>query len=172
MNTEDKWQNAREQAQAQFESIREMVEALEAAEKSDPGADAGENGEEARERILEDALSVEVRSDWYAPGAPRRREVLVHRGGTSYGMEPVGVDACAPVEYRILLCTGGPAVQIVGKLSEHGEPETACLQIQDWFLPWTDYRPLAPKDANGEVNCVGDAEEILLAYARQFYFGE
>lgn len=147
---EDKWQNAREQAQAQFESIREMVEALHHAPTDDEDAH-----DAAQTAIHEDALSVEVRSDWYSP----------HEGHGSGS-------PCAPAEYRILLCTGGPAVQIRGKLSEHSEPETACLQMQDWFLPWTEYRPLAPKDANGEVNCVGDAEEILLAYARQFYFGE
>ena len=156
--TEDKWQNAREQAQAQFESIREMVEELRRQQEGDDETGEIDDGalDEARDRIQEDALSVEVRSDWVAPGA--------------FAFE--SRDRATPAEYRILLCTGGPAVQITGTLSEHGEPETARLEMQDWFLPWTEYRPLAPRDANGEVNCVADAEEILLAYARQFYFGE
>jgi hypothetical protein len=63
-------------------------------------------------------------------------------------------------QYFILLCTGGPAVRMIGELDEYGEPETARLQYQDWGTPWTDY-PNA-----------GDMEEIMLEYARQFYFGE
>lgn len=145
--TEDKWQNAREQAQAQFESIREMVEELQRAEKiREERDDMDQPWEDAQSRIQEDALSVEVRSDWCVPGV--------------FG------DRVTGAEYRILLCTGGPAVQITGKLSEHGEPETACLQMQDWFLPWTEYRP------TNEADIDADAEEILLAYARQFYFWE
>jgi hypothetical protein len=149
---EDKWQNAREQAQAQFESIREMVEDLEKAREADLDGSAAD---EAYERIQEDALSVEVRSGWHT----------CDQWHNDSHWEPA--------EYRILLCTGGPAVQITGKLSEHGEPETACLQMQDWFLPWTDYRPLdtAPGAvAHGYLD--PKAEEILLVYARQFYFGE
>lgn len=152
--TEDKWQNAREQAQAQFESIREMVAALEAAqdEAKNNDSDATEL-EEAQQHIQEDALSVEVRSGWYMPGSF------------------IAAEACAPAEYRILLCTGSPAVQIMGSLNAHGEPETACLQMQDWFLPWTEYRPTVT-DCEGDKHTNANAEEILLAYARQFYFGE
>lgn len=75
------------------------------------------NEDEARERIQEDPLSVEVRSDWHRPG-----------------------DAATLGEYLILLCTGGPACRIIGELSEHGEPTTARLEHQDWFTPWTEYR--------------------------------
>lgn len=143
---EDKWQNAREQAQAQFESIREMVEALQQFDDCD---DVEMSREAAEQRIHEDALSVEIRSEWHSPGT-----------------QPSDV----PAEYRILLCTGGPAVQIVGKLSERGEPETACLQMQDWFLPWTDYQPSWNSAAMYAAK--QDAQDVLLAYARQFYFGE
>lgn len=144
----DKLDNAKAQGQAQFDSIREMVEALRKAE-----ADRGEStyrgmDDEARDRILEDALSVEVRSDWHSVEQGTARPTLT-----------------VPAEYRILLCTGGPACQIVGELSEHGEPETARLQVQDWFMPWTDMRPqVGPDDF--------DSEPILLEYARCFYFGE
>lgn len=63
----------------------------------------------------------------------------------------------APEEYEILLSTGGPALRIYGKMGQYHEPETAELQAQDWFTPWV---------------CVPDCdEEILLAYARCFYFG-
>lgn len=128
--------NARRQAIAQLESIKEMVEALEKAEEDGTEDDR----EEARERIQEDALSVEVRSDWHTPG---------------------NATDSKPTEYRILLCTGGPAVQIRGELNHCMEPETAKIEHQDWFTPWTEYYPAEDED-----------REALLTYARQFYFGE
>ena len=124
--------HAEEQAKTQMDSIREMVLTLRAA-KTD------EEREEAEDAIHEDPLSVEVRGDWHTPG---------EKGSA-------GVS-----EYKILLCTGGPAVQIVGELNQCGEPETAEIQHQDWFLPWTTYR-VDEEDT-----------EILLEYARQFYFAE
>jgi hypothetical protein len=97
---------------------------------------------------------------WYAPGAstfPNSRE---------------GEDA-KPEEYRILLCTGGPACQIVGQLNEHCEPVTAIMQVQDWFQPWTEFRPVADKAEHARDKFSGyDSEPILLAYARCFWFGE
>jgi hypothetical protein len=76
-----------------------------------------------------------VRDGWYQPGRPNE-----------YG----------PEEYEILLSTGGPALRIYGKLGRDDEPETAELQMQDWFLPWQRYPT---------------AEEPLLQFARYFYFG-
>lgn len=63
-------------------------------------------------------------------------------------------------QYFILLCTGGPAVRIIGNLGEHNEPETATLQYQDWGTSWTNY-PLN-----------GLEEDLLLEYAQSFYFDE
>jgi hypothetical protein len=82
---------------------------------------AGDCGSEddARQRIEEDALSLEVRSDWYTPGADE--------------------DSRKPAEFCILLSTGGPAVRIIGDLDERGEPTRARLEVQDWFKPWTEY---------------------------------
>jgi len=74
-----------------------------------------------RERIQEGPLSVEVRSDWHAPGDEG--------------------DASKPAEFCILLSTGGPALRICGDLNEHGQPSRAYLQYQDWGTPWTDYFP-------------------------------
>ena len=76
-----------------------------------------EDDDEARDTILEDALSVEVRSGWHTPG-----------------------DSSADNEYCILLSTGGPASRIVGDLNQWKEPVSATLQVQDWGTPWTDYR--------------------------------
>ena len=156
----DRLVDAKQQGQAQFDSIREMVEELQAADADawrdgpTPSGDYSERCESARQRIEEDALSVEVRSGWCNPNN-------------------LGGDGMSPAEYRILLCTGGPAVQIVGELSEHGEPETAVMQVQDWFRPWTDMRPIVDKALHSsDPGNAGDAEPILLEYARCFYFGE
>jgi hypothetical protein len=189
----DKMANARSQAWAQYESICELVEAVRMASDDDAYADGAEalasaagfsvgwyergeceghywrkgdafgdeghadasdawvaccddndlrpSDDDARRAIHEDALSVEVRSDWREPGG----------------------DAAAS-EFRVLLCTGGPAVQIRGELSEHGEPTRAWLQCQDWFTSWQD----VVVDRNGAV-IDGD---VLLAYCSEFYFGE
>lgn len=75
-----------------------------------------ESEEEARERIQEDALSVEVRSGWSSLG-----------------------DSLSAEEFCILLTTGGPAVRIRGELDEHLEPHRAWLEVQDWGTPWTQY---------------------------------
>lgn len=112
-----------EQAKAQYESIVEMVEDLERG--SDP----------ALETIQEDALSVQVRSDWTEPG-----------------------QKLEPYQFELLLCTGGPAVRIIGTLNEHNEPETAKLEHSDWFKGWTEWH---------------DADEgILLTYSACFWYGE
>jgi hypothetical protein len=73
--------------------------------------------EEAEQRIQEDALSVEVRSEWHAPG---------------------DANGVQDAEFMILLSTGGPASRIRGELS-NGEPDRAWLEVQDWGTPWTRY---------------------------------
>ena len=112
-----------------YDAIVEMVEALQKAETD-------EEREAAETAIQEDPLSVEVRSGWYAPG----------------------VTDTKPEEYNLLLGTGGPATRIIGTLNDYGEPETARLEVQNWFKPWTEYT---------DVN-----DKVLLTYSQQFYFGE
>ncbi len=126
MNT--KTDNLAEEAASQYEGILSMLAALEAA-----AGDCGDE-EEARQRIQDDPLSVEVRSDWTNPGEPLE-----------------------PSEFMIILCTGGPAVRIVGELNR-GEPCRAWLEYQDWGTPWTRY--------------FGADSATLCQYASQFYFGE
>ena len=100
--------------------------------------DADEDArEEAREAVHMDPLSVEVRSGWHVPG------------------DKPEID-----EFRILLTTGGPAVQIIGEVDSWGQPVNPRLQVQDWFLPWTEF-PTS-----------GDEDEALQAYCNEFYFGE
>lgn len=107
--------------------------AEELAELVDAAGDC-ESEEEARERIQDDPLSVEVRSDWANPG-----------------------EELTPGEFCILLCTGGPAVRIVGELNR-GEPCRAWLEYQDWGTPWTQY--------------FGASSDTLCQYAAHFFFGE
>jgi len=89
--------------------------------------------DDARQRIAEDPLSLRV-----------------------FGERTGG--AWETTSYELLLGTGGPAVRIVGDLNEHGEPESARLEVQDWFKPWTEY--------------LGADDEVLMSYAERFYFGE
>lgn len=71
-------------------------------------------------------------------------------------------DKLAPTHYEILLGTGGPAWRVTGELSEHGTPETASLEWQNWGTPWVSQNYL-----------LTDTEiEALLTFAGQFYFGE
>jgi hypothetical protein len=126
---EDKLKRAKEQGQAQYDSICEMVGRLEVDEES------------ARLAIHEDPLSVQVRSDWYLPGKNPGK----------------------PDEFEILLCTGGPAVRLIGTLDKWCQPETVRMQVQDWFEPWTTIDPCTEDD---------EREDVLLSYARCFWFGD
>lgn len=96
------------------EENAEELKELEAASKID-GEEVDE--EQARERIEESPLSVEVRGDWHAPGAEEE----------------------SPSEFCILLSTGGPALRLLGELDEHCQPTRAWLEHQDWGTPWTHY---------------------------------
>lgn len=109
------------------ENDEELAELEEAAGDCD-------DEEDARQRISEGPLSVEVRSDWASPG-----------------------EELTAGEFRLLLCTGGPAVRIVGELNR-GEPCRAWLEFQDWGTPWTQY--------------FGASSDTLCQYASHFFFGE
>lgn len=126
----DKHDELMQVGKSAYDAIDEMVTNLNAAH---------DDNDEPRIRICEDALSVEVRSDWYSPGGDG--------------------ESSEPVEFKILLSTGGPASRIVGELRD-GEPVSAKLEVQDWFTAWTEYR-------GDEVS-----ESVLLDYCRCFYFGE
>jgi hypothetical protein len=138
---EDKLTRVKEQGQTQFDKIKEMVTRL---EKTREGESTTENYHafSAAERAIQgNPVSVLVRSDWREPGAADNE----------------------PNEYQIWLSSCGPAVRIIGDLDEYSEPHTARLEAQDWFQPWTEFRPLV-----GEDNY--DSEPILLSYARCFSF--
>lgn len=148
---------AKDQAQAQYETIVSMLETLdldwtrlEDLRSFDPEdmtpedirelahldalADGCEDHDAAYDRIQEDPLEITVRSDWTAPGQTLEAN-----------------------EFCILLCTGGPAVRIVGEL-DRGQPVRAWIEYQDWGTPWTQY--------------FGADQDVLIRYASMFYFGE
>ena len=119
--------NSRRQAEVQLASIKEMLQAVENA--------ADDEREAAEQAIYDDPLAVDVRSGW------------VNVWTTEF----------EPVEYRVLLCTGGPAVQLEGELDDRNQPYNVQLQHQDWFEPWQTV-PLTAEDT-----------ETLLTYARHFF---
>lgn len=134
-------EQAKDQARAQVEFIVDMMEALEKIrETGEPVMlDGYEYDEEdIRERIDLNALSVEVRGAWRVPGAES-----------------------APDKFCVLLCTGGPAVRLIGDLSEHCEPKRVRVQYQDWGTPWIEWLD-------------GTSEQLahVLAYCQRHYFGE
>lgn len=108
-------------------------EAEELAELEEAAGDC-EDEDEARERILEDALSVEVRSGWASLG-----------------------ETLQPEEFRIVLCTGGPHVEIVGDLDDNSEPDRVRIIYKDW-------------GTSGEL--FDFDRDAVLTYCRQFYFGD
>jgi hypothetical protein len=120
----------------ELKDSEELTEA-ETEELIDLEKDAGEcsDRDDALQWIHDDALSVEVRSGWASLG-----------------------DTLTAEEFRIVITTGGPAVQIRGELDESLEPRRAWLEIKDWGTPWTQYFEAE--------------QETLLDYAGCFYFGE
>jgi hypothetical protein len=128
MKTEQEKDHARKQAKLQLASIVEMLAAVHKA-KTD------KDRESAEQTILEDPLSVQFRGGWHSMGESGKDE-----------------------EYKILLCTGGPAVRITGDIDVYGDAYSCELQYQDWGTTWTCY-------------CLKDVEEkALLQYAQFFVF--
>lgn len=106
----------------------------ELAELSDAAGECTD-ADDARQRIEEDALSVEVRSGWSSPG---------------------NQEEMTPEEFRILLCTGGPHVEIVGDL-DRGQPSRVRILYRDW-------------GTSGEL--FDFDHDAVLTYCACFYFGE
>ncbi len=142
MSTKVDENHAMSQARAQLDTVIELMALLEQAQDTGDEVtycDYQYDEDGIRDLISENALSVEVRTDWDSVG---------------------GSTGNKPTHYRILLCTGGPACQISGSLSEHMEPDSAIIEYQDWGTPWTD------------LDIPYSEQEILQAYAETFYFGE
>jgi len=126
MSTEE---SLKETGRCAYAAIVEMVAALEC--DCDRLEELRESREDAEQRIQEDALSVQVRGDWYSPGD----------------------ETSSPTEFELLLATGGPAVRIRGELDEHCEPARAWLEVQDWGTPWTRYFDASQDTLLAYVRC-------------------
>jgi hypothetical protein len=101
-----------------YAEITANIKRIEQEIKNNPKPfDDIDNEDDAVDRLLEDALEVQVRTGWHDFGDTENQ---------------------TPSEFYILLCTGGPAVRIRGELDEHGQPSRAWLEYQDWGTPWTD----------------------------------
>lgn len=129
-------QDSAERELAKIELSKWEAENLEELTELESAAGNCESEEEARERIQEDALDIQIRSGWQSIG-----------------------ETLEPEEFTILLCTGGPAVRIVGELDQYKQPSRARIEYQDWFTPWREL-----------VDNVSHSD--LLTYCQQFYFGE
>ena len=92
--------------------------------------------EAIEQQSRESALSVDIRSGWLSPGETALMEFD---------------------EFRIVLTTGGPALQIRGELN-HGEPARCWLEYQDWGTPWMQF--------------FGADRDALVWFAGLFWFGE
>lgn len=104
----------------------------ELAELEDAAGDC-ESQDEARERIQDDPLSIELRSDWGDVGS-----------------------TLAASEARIVLCTGGPHVEILCDL-DRGQPSRPRVIYKDW-------------GTSGEL--FDFDRDAVLTYLQEFYFGE
>ena len=85
----------------------------------------------------EHPLHIQVRSDWADCG-----------------------EELEPAEFNILLCTGGPAVRIIGDIDK-GWPTRCRLEHQDWGTPWTQV-----------FNLSDEQRAAIQWYCEQFYFGD
>ena len=114
--------------------LREWEE-VNAAELTELEEAAGENTseEEAREAIECAALSVEVRSGWAS-----------------------SIDEFESEEFRIVLCTGGPHVELVGDINR-GTPSRVRVLYRDW-------------GTSGEL--FDFDHDAIIEYCQQFYLGE
>ena len=130
-------------ARGQLESIKKLYKNYLEADLIDDY----NKQDEIREQAQEEALSVEFRSSWTS-----------------------NLEDMKPEEFKILLSTGGPACQIVGKLDQYNQPTDIEIQYQDWFTPWESLQ-LNCTYADKSPNITSDYE-ALEWFCNCFYFGQ
>jgi len=151
MTTTKKEAHAITNARGQLETIKELYREFKKQEDLEAW-DCGSNvynwtTEGIREKAQDEALSVEFRSGWSSN--PEEME---------------------PEEFKILLSTGGPACQIIGKLDQYKQPTDIEIQYQDWGTPWEPLQ-LNCTYADKSPNITSDYE-ALEWFCNCFYFGE
>ena len=183
MTTTEKERDLQEIGKSAYESIAEMVAALEVdydrlAELKEERAEIQGEVDKCRSLSAVEALAEWERdlAEWDVENGEELAELVAAAGECEsredaerrIQEDPLSIEVRSgwtslgePLqaeEFNILLGTGGPAMRIIGELDEYKQPYSATLQAQDWFTPWTDYR--------------GGDEDVLLTYCQQFYFGE
>ena len=138
-------------ARGQLETIKELYREFKKQEDLEAW-DCGSNvynwtSEGIREKAQDEALSVEFRSGWTS-----------------------NLESMEPEEFKILLSTGGPACQIIGKLDQYKQPTDIEIQYQDWGTPWEPLQ-LNCTYADKSPNITSDYE-ALEWFCNCFYFGE
>jgi len=151
MTTTKKEAHAITNAKGQLETIKELYREFKKQEDLEAW-DCGSNvynwtTEGIREKAQNEALSVEFRSGWSSN--PEEME---------------------PEEFKILLSTGGPACQIIGKLDQYKQPTDIEIQYQDWGTSWEPLQ-LNSTYADENPNITSDYE-ALKWFCNCFYFGE
>lgn len=135
---------AKNQAKSQINCICDMMKALKTAQKKGEAVYEGEMvDEEGMTKIIrQNALSVQIRSDWQTSGRP-----------------------LTPTKFKLLLYASGPTVRIIGGLTEcnpadeYPEPEDPQVQYRDGFTHWMDYKETTPEQAR-----------LILEYCRNYHF--
>ena len=162
MSNEDK-ERAKDQAKIQLESVIAMVDRLEHCQEcQDP--DCGLDNEiifKGLSMFYNGKPATEEEREQYHDKDDARQQIQEDPLSIEVrsGWQQPGSDL-QPEEYMILLCTGGPAVRITGQLNEFSEPDSAVIEYQDWFIVWEEYFTSR------------EEEDKMIAYAREFYFGE
>ena len=139
-------------ARGQLETIKELYREFKKQEDLEAW-DCGSNvynwtTDGIQEEARNEALSVEFRSGWTS-----------------------NLENMEPEEFKILLSTGGPACQIVGKIDDGSyEPIDIEIQYQDWFTPWESLQ-LNCTYADKSPNITSDYQ-ALEWFCNCFYFGE
>ena len=130
-------------ARGELEKIKELYKKFKKEEEFESWGECQSVWNWTTEGIVEEArneaLSVEFRSGWSS-----------------------NLESMEPEEFKILLSTGGPACQIIGKLDQYKQPTDIEIQYQDWGTPWTTL----------EISYHHDDYQALEWFCNCFYFGE
>lgn len=143
------------QARAQLDGIVQMVKRLQHCDD----CDGGDGCELADKEILE-GINTYYKEGMKASEEDKETYHDREKANQDIQEDPLSVEVRSDwKEYNILLCTGGPACRIIGDLDEHGQPDRARIEYQDWFTPWIEL-----------VNITSEERDALLNYAQQFCF--
>ena len=143
MTTTKKEAHAITNARGQLETIKELYRKFKKEEEFESWGECRSvwnwTTDGIQEEARNEALSVEFRSGWTS-----------------------NPEEMKPEEFKILLSTGGPACQIIGKLDQYRQPTDIEIQYQDWGTPWTTL----------EISYHHDDYQALEWFCNCFYFGE